>query len=268
MHRNRLVALCCVAGVMAAVPASASAVPTITASGSTSVYPLFTKLARQYLKFSHHKVKFRAAQGGSDIGVADVAAGRVTVGNSSRDPKPTDPGGLVFNKIARDAICLTTNPGNHLANLSQAAVVGIFSGAIRDWSNVPGSNIKGPIDLVTRTAASGTHDAFQKIIMGSTNVSTTASEQASNGLVQQKVSSDPQAIGYVSLAFVGSNNPVGYAGVSCTLQNAKSGQYGAVRNFYMVTRGNPSAPVQKFINWTLHNKSAQKITASEWVPLF
>lgn len=266
MNRNRLVAVGCAVGLGAvAIPTAASAATTITASGSTSVAPLFSKLASVYAK--PHHVKFRLAQGGSDIGVADAAAGRVTVGNSSRDPKPGDPSGLVFNKIARDAICLTTNPGNHVAGLSQAQVAGIFSGQIRDWSQVPGSSISGPIDLVTRNAASGTHDAFQKIVMGSANVSTTAAQKASNGLVEQAVSSDKQAIGYVSLAFTGSNNPVAYNGVACTLSNAKSGQYGAVRSFYLVTRGNPPPAVAKFISWILHNRTAQRIVASEWVPL-
>jgi len=42
-------------------------------------------------------------------GSPDVAHGRVSIGNSSRDPKPTDPGNLVFNPIAHDAICIITH---------------------------------------------------------------------------------------------------------------------------------------------------------------
>ena len=49
------------------------------------------------------------------IGVADVAKGRVSIGLSSRDKKDSDPDGIVFNKIARDAICIGTAPGNKLA---------------------------------------------------------------------------------------------------------------------------------------------------------
>src|SRR4051794_7183429 len=98
MIRNRALAACAAAGLAAAaVPATASATPVITMSGSTSVAPLAALLAKAYYKHNH--IKFKIAQGGSDIGVADVAAGRVTIGNSSRDPKPTDPGGIVFNKI-------------------------------------------------------------------------------------------------------------------------------------------------------------------------
>ena len=115
-----LSALALVAAVPAAVPAMAAAKTTITMSGSTSVAPLAALLARKYLNVCDHCVSFKLLQGGSDIGVTDVAAGRVTIGNSSRDPKPTDPGGLVFNKIAHDALCIVTNKANPLPGLDQA----------------------------------------------------------------------------------------------------------------------------------------------------
>jgi phosphate transport system substrate-binding protein len=259
-----------VAGVAgAAIPASASAVPVITMSGSTSVAPLASLLARSYLHQYPHRAKFRLAQGGSDVGVADVAAGRVTVGNSSRDAKPSDPGGLVFNKVAKDAICVVTNPSNPIANLSQGTIQAIFSGQVRNWQDVPGSTKTGSINLVVRTAASGTQDAFQKIFMGTKGVSSVASAKASNGLVQQTVQSDANAVGYVSLDFVHGTSPAGYQGVACNLRNAKSGEYGGVRNFWMVTRGRPRArsAVQKFIFWVQNSARAQRIVGTHWVPL-
>jgi phosphate transport system substrate-binding protein len=250
----------------AAIPASASAIPVITMSGSTSVAPLASLLAREYLKLYPNRVKFRLAQGGSDVGVADVAAGRVTIGNSSRDPKSSD-SGVFFNKIARDAICLVTNPANPIANLSQAQIQGIFSGDVRNWEDIPGSGTTGSIDLVVRTPASGTQDAFQKIFMGSKSVSGSAAAKASNGLVQQSVQSDKNAIGYVSLDFVSGTNPSGYEGVACNLRNAKSGEYGGVRNFWMVTRGRAKGAVQKFIYWVQNSAKAQAIVGKHWVPL-
>ncbi len=246
---------------------SASAAPVITMSGSTSVAPLAALLAKAYIKKYPGKVKFKLAQGGSDVGVADVAAGRVSIGNSSRDPKPTDPGGIFFNKIARDAICVITNTGNTVGDLSQDTIQGIFSGSIRNWSDVPGSPITGPIDLVVRTQASGTQDAFQKIFMGTKTVSSGAAAVASNGLVQQKVKSDKQAIGYASLDFVGGTHAASYKGIGCNLRTAKSGQYGGVRNFWMVTRGRAKGQLASFISWVQNNSSAQKIVGTHWVPL-
>ena len=276
--RNRVAVACVLTGAAAAlVPSAASAQPVaetsakpvITMSGSTSVAPLAVKLIKAYIKKYPSRASFKLAQGGSDIGVADVAAGRVTIGNSSRDAKPSDPGGLVFNKIARDAICLATNPGNRIGNLSQAMVQDIFSGRVRDWSQVPGATIGGPIDLVVRTPASGTQDAFQKLFMGTAKVASNAAAKASNGLVAASVKSDKQAIGYLSYAFTGGLNDTAYQGVACNLRTAKAGQYPGSRNFWMVTRGTPAkgSAVARFLSWVQHSAKAQKIIATEWVPL-
>src|ERR1700754_3477712 len=130
--RSRLATGCiAVAAIAALAPAAASARPVearvaakpkITMSGSTSVAPLASKLIKAYLKKFPKRASFTLAQGGSDVGVADIAAGRVSIGNSSRDAKPSDPGGLHWYKIARDAICLATNKSNTISNLSQPQV--------------------------------------------------------------------------------------------------------------------------------------------------
>lgn len=267
-RRRALVAVTAVAVAGAAVPATASAIPTITMSGSTSVAPLASLLAKGYIKDRKlkGKLKFKLAQGGSDVGVADVSAGRVSIGNSSRDPKSSD-SGVVFHKIAKDALCVVTHPSNSIANLTQSQIQAIFSGSVRNWQDVPGSTKTGTINIVVRTPASGTQDAFQKIFMGSKSISSTAAAKASNGLVQQTVRSDQQAIGYVSADFLAGTHAVPYAGVPCTVANAKSGQYGGTRFFYMVTRGNARGAVAKFLNWVQNASRAQKIISTHWVPL-
>jgi phosphate transport system substrate-binding protein len=255
------------AGVMLALPATALGKTTITLSGSTSVAPLAAKLAKRYVKEKKGAVGFRLLQGGSDVGVADVARGRVTLGMSSRDPKPGDPGGLVFSRIARDGICLVTNKANTLADISQEQVKGIFGGSVRDWGQVPGASVQGTINVFVRTAASGTQDAFQKIFMGTTKVTPVASQRASNGLVQQAVKNSNTGIGYVSLAFTKGLNAVSYKGVACNLRNAKAGTYGGLRSFWLVSRGNPTGAAAKWIKWVRNDSDALRITAEQWVPL-
>jgi phosphate transport system substrate-binding protein len=252
----------------AGVPAGESAAKsTITLSGSTSIAPLAAKLARRYVKETHGRVAFRLNQGGSDIGVADVSRGRVTLGMSSRDPKPGDPGGIFFNRIARDAICLATNKKNTVPDLSQGQVQQIFGGGVRNWSQIPGSTVGGTINLFVRTAASGTQDAFQKIFMGTTKVSSTAAQRGSNGLVQQSVRSSTGGIGYLSLAFTKGLHDIRYKGVACTLRNAKAGTYGGIRSFWMISRGHIHGAAKKWVRWIRRDKDARRITASEWVPL-
>jgi phosphate transport system substrate-binding protein len=249
------------------IPAASATAKTVTMSGSTSIAPLATKLAKAFVK-KKKGTKFVILQGGSDIGITDVSRGRVTIGMSSRNPKAADPGGIVFNKFARDGVCVVTNNSNRIPSLSLNLVQGIFSGQIRNWGQVPGAGASGSIHLIVRTAASGTQDAFQNIFMGETlGVPASAQTKASNGLLTQAVGADPQAIGYASFAFTGGLWAAPYSGVPCTLRNAKSGQYGGVRNFFFVTRGPAKGVAKKFLAFARKSKRAKKIVASEWVPL-
>ncbi len=266
MRAHRTLILSLVLVLVLALPAGATARRLII-GGSTSVLPLAQKLATAYHK-AYSKIQAPAVQGGqSDIGISGAATGRFDIGDSSRDPLKTDPHGLVFTKIARDGVCVITNTANPLSSLSEETVQGIFTGAIRDWSEVPGAGIKGPIDLFDRDGASGTQDAFQHIFLGEEKkVSPSATAETSNGLEQNAVSSDKQAIGFVSFAYTAGVNPVSYEGVACNLRNARSGQYAGVRNFWMVTKGVPKGESLKFITWvTSGKKSVDSIINSSWI---
>ena len=209
-RKMRVVAVVAALSIFAAVPTAAQAQKKIiTVSGSTSVFPLTTKLARAWIKTKQgKKFGFKVLQGGSNVGVSDVSKGRVSIGASSRDPAASDPGGLVFTRIARDALCVVTHTGNRIPTISQSTVNNIFksSPTITNWSTVPGSPISGTITTVGRATTSGTHDAFRNIFLGGVNQGNQVAGRASNGLVQQGVASDPQAIGYVSLAFTNGVN--------------------------------------------------------------
>jgi phosphate transport system substrate-binding protein len=264
---TRLLAVIAALSLLAAVPAAAQAKKIITISGSTSVYPLTVKLASKWIKTKKGKpFGFKILQGGSNVGVSDVSKGRVTIGESSRDPASGDPGGLVFTKMARDALCLITNSANPIGNLSQAQVNSIFRTGPGDWSDY-GSGVGGQPVAIGRAPTSGTHDAFRSIFLNGQNQANYVAGRASNGLVQQGVKGDPRAVGYASLAFTSGVHTVNYNGVECNLRNAISGAYGGVRNFWYVTRGAPAGGAKKFINWVTHSRKARNIISTEWVPL-
>ena len=269
MRAHRTLIISVALTMVLAVPASAGARRLII-GGSTSVLPLAQKLASAYHK-AFPKIPAPSVSGGqSDIGIAGAAQGRFDIGDSSRDPIPgVDPKGLVFTKIARDGVCVITNSANPVGNLSPEEVEGIFTGRIRDWSEIGAARISGPIDLFDRDGASGTQDAFQHIFLGELlKISPAATAETSNGLEQNAVSADKQAIGFVSFAYTAGVNAVGYQGVACNLHNAKSGQYGGVRNFWMVTKGRPKGEAAKFISWvTSGNATTKSIINSSWIAI-
>src|SRR5271157_4662150 len=81
--RRLSVALTIASALGVAAPVAASAIPTISISGATASYPLVSQLAQKYVKLKPHKVKFKIAQGGSTVGVTDVASSRVSIGDVS-----------------------------------------------------------------------------------------------------------------------------------------------------------------------------------------
>lgn len=269
--RRRSLTLAAVAAIVAleAACASAQAAPTISISGATASYPLVSLLAAKYVKLKPHSVKFKISQGGTQVGINDVASSRVSIADVSRDPLPTDPKGLVFYPIAKYGICVVTAPSNPLSNLTPAQVVSIFTGKTRSWSQVPGATATGTIDLISRTSVAGVLTSFQTLLLEGKKVSPLASETASEGLMRTAVSKDPQAIGFLSdyQASLGGVNSVAYNGVPCSRSTVQSGQYAGIARFYEVTRGPATSFVGSFINWIAKSAAARRIVSSQWAPV-
>jgi phosphate transport system substrate-binding protein len=265
---RRLSVTLLVAGVLGvAVPAAASAVPTITISGATASFPLVSLLAQKYVKLHPHTVKFKITQGGAQIGVNDVVAGRDTMGDVSRDELPSDPAGLRFQPIAKYAICVITNKSNPLANLTPAQVISIFTGKTRGWSAIGGATASGTIDVISRTSVAGVLTSFQTLLLNGGKVLSGAAEEPSEGLMRQQVENDPNSIGFVSnyQSDKGGVHPVPIGGIGCSRATAVSGQYPAVAHFYEVTKGVPTGVAKAFISFILHNKFANKIINTQWI---
>ncbi len=176
----------------------------------------------------------------------------------------------MFTKIARDGVCIITNKANPISQpLPGKRRRHLHRAGPRLERSARRARSRGPIDLFDRDSASGTQDAFQHIFLGETlKISPSASQETSNGLEQNAVTADKQAIGFVSFAFTGGVNPVGYEGIACNLRNAKSGQYLGVRNFWMVTKGAPKGEALKFLAWvTSGNKTTKSIINSNWIAI-
>ncbi len=201
------------------------------------------------------------------MGINDAAAGNVTLGDVSRNRQSSDPGDLMWYPIAHYYVCVITNSGNTLPNLTTAQAQQIFTGKIRNWSQVPGATATGTIDLVSRTSTAGVLTTFQSLLLGGSKVSSLAAQEPSEGLVQQQVKGDPRAIGFVSGFFAKGVNPVGYNGVGCSLVNATTGQYSGVATFYEVSKGPATGAAAQFLYWVVHNVAAKKIISTQWLPL-
>ena len=170
----------------------------ITVAGSTSVEPFAELLAEEYMH--HHPNSHIYVQGGgSSAGIEAIRNGAAHIGMSSRSLIGKEKS-LHAITIAKDAIAIIVHPKNPVHDLPSVKVREVFSGQIRNWKELGGSN--QPIVLVTREEGSGTREAFQKLVMGEEDIALEALVQDSNGAIRQVVAGDPSAIGYISLGLV------------------------------------------------------------------
>jgi phosphate transport system substrate-binding protein len=231
----------------------------ITVAGSTSVEPFAELLAEEYMSI-HHGAHIYVQGGGSTAGIEAAMSGAAIIGMSSRNLIDTEKE-LYAVTIAKDAIAVIVHPANPIEDLPLDKIREIFSGKIANWKELEGRD--HPIDIVTREEGSGTRESFQKFVMGKEDISLGALVQDSNGAVRQVISSDPNAIGYISLGLVNDQvKALRISGVQSSLANVNNGKYTLVRPFLFVFRGEPSEGAKSFLDFVL-SLPAQKLLLKE-----
>lgn len=231
----------------------------ITVAGSTSVEPFAELLAEEYM-IIHPKSHIYVQGGGSTAGIEAVRTHAAHIGMSSRALKPEEKN-LHAVTIAKDAIAIIIHPANPIQDLSLNRIRDVFSGKLRNWRELGGLNHS--IDVVTREEGSGTRESFQKFVMGKEDISLGALVQDSNGAVRQVISSDPSAIGYISLGLVNDQvKALKISGVEPNLNNVYNGKYTLVRPFLFVFNGEPAGEAKSFLEYVL-SSSAQKLLLKE-----
>ncbi len=219
----------------------------ISMAGSTSMEKLANALAESFME-KYQDVTVTAEFTGSGAGIESVLAGSCDVGNSSRNLKDAEKeGGAVENIVAIDGIAVVVDTKNTVANLTKEQLVAIYTGEVKNWSEVGGES--APIVVVGREAGSGTRGAFEEILKVEETCAY-ANELDSTGAVMAKVASTPGAIGYVSLDVVDSSViAVALEGVEATAENVKAGNYFLSRPFVMATKGEISEQSELVQAW-------------------
>jgi len=231
----------------------------ITVAGSTSVEPFAELLAEEYMPL-HPESHIYVQGGGSTAGIEAAISRAANIGMSSRS-LIGDEKKLYAVTIAKDAIAVIVHPLNPTENLSLDQVRDIFAGQIENWKVLGGSN--HPIDVITREEGSGTRESFQKFVMGKEDISLGALVQDSNGAVRQVISTDPNAIGYISLGLVNDQvKAVKISWVEPNLRNVYNGKYTLVRPFLFAFNGEPVGAAKSFLDFVL-SPPAQKLLLKE-----
>lgn len=242
---------------------SGGASNTITEAGSTTVQPLAEKLAEAY-KAKNPDVAITIQGGGSSVGIKSCNDGTVDIGAASRELKASEPN-LMKHLIARDGIAIVTHPSNPVTGLTKEQVRGIFSGNITKWSQVGGQNKE--IHVIAREEGSGTRAAFEEMIMGDALVKASTILLPSSGAIRTAVSSNPQAIGFISFGYIDTSvKALSINGVAATAHNASAGTYPLVRPLYFLTKTQPTGLVKEFIDFCLGTEGQSIVAEEGYIP--
>ncbi|MDD6564112.1 MAG: phosphate ABC transporter substrate-binding protein [Clostridiales bacterium] len=206
---------------------------TVATDGSTSMEKVIGYLSEAYME-ENKDVKVTYNPTGSGSGIQAVQEGRCDIGLSSRNLKDEEAKDLEGTVVAIDGIAIILNPENPIADLTIDQIAQLYKGEITNWKEIGGND--APVVLIGREAASGTRDGFESIT-GTEDACKYSQELTSTGDVVQTVASNPNAIGYASLASVKDTvKAIDVEGVTPTTETIQNGTYKVQRNFVFVTK--------------------------------
>ena len=128
----------------------------LTITGSSTVAPLVSEIAKRF-EAQHSDVRIDVQTGGSSRGVSDVREKIADIGMVSRELKESEKGIMAF-PIALDGVSIIVHESNPVGELTNKEIVDIYTGKIKNWSEVGGNNT--PITVISKAEGRGTLDLF------------------------------------------------------------------------------------------------------------
>ena len=235
---------------------------TVATDGSTSMEKVIGALGEAFME-QNKGVTFTYNPTGSGSGITAVGEGRCDIGLSSRALKDDEKAsGLKETVLALDGIAVIVNPANPVSDLDVETIAKIYTGEITNWKEVGGNDAE--IVLIGREAGSGTRDGFESIT-DTKDSCKYRQELTSTGDVITTVSTNPDAIGYASLAALKDNvKALTVGGIAPTEDTVKDGSYVIQRPFVLVTKDGAelSTAAQAFFDYATSADVADLIAAA------
>ncbi|MBW4451447.1 MAG: phosphate ABC transporter substrate-binding protein [Nostoc indistinguendum CM1-VF10] len=237
-------------------PSSVQSGTTLKIDGSTSMVTINQNLKRGFER-QFPGTNVITSANGSQNGITDLVAGRVDIAAVSRSLTAQEQSqGLMAASVTKDAIALVVGKANPFnQGLTSAQVADIFQGKINNWSAVGGNS--GTIRVINRPAISGTHQAFQEMVLKGVNFGTTSniatlSRDATTPLLQAL---GTDGIAYATFEQVANQQTVRFVPIDGLTPDANAYPY--KRQLFYVYK-NPASPgVQAFLSYATSPQGQQ-----------
>lgn len=213
---------------------------------------LVPQLAEAFKAAGHPHVKFELVAEGSDTAFTNLANSTAHLGMSSRlitdgervlcRQKGVT---LTEHKFAYDMRCVIVNKASSVSRLTKEQVEKIFTGDIKDWSEIGGA--PGPISIYTRNTASGMCKDWQRMAMKGRAYAAGSLKFSGSDSFTQQVAKDPNGISHVSLAYskVTGIKVLPIDGIEPIGKNVENYPYS--RSLYLYAPDKPAAEAAAFL---------------------
>ena len=221
--------------------------------GSETLVPLAQRLAEEWMRQNPESIVSVGA-GGSGRGIKAVLDGVATIGLVSSPTEaveaaiPKEKPALTIRRIARDAVIPIVNQANPVHDATLVALRGIFSGEIRNWSELGGPD--AAIDVLTHDDSSGTYETWKERVMGEKRVILPTAQVVGTSAMLRAIEDNPNAIGYVAYAsFSGSVRALSIGGVAPTVESISTETFPVFRSLKLVTLPDVDEPTRRFVDF-------------------
>ncbi|MDH4452197.1 MAG: phosphate ABC transporter substrate-binding protein [Verrucomicrobiota bacterium] len=231
---------------------------------------LLPQLAEAFKKQAQ-KVGFDIAAEGSSSAFTNLLTGSAEIGISSRKVKPDESADFRTRskdlrefEIAWDVIVIIVNKNNPVSDLKKKQVLQIFTGDIRDWSEVGGN--PGQISIYTRNTSSGTYKDFMELAMKSREYGPNSQKMAGNEQIAAEVGANPNGIGYLGLAYAHAKGTKIVTIDGAIPSTAEVKKYPYARPTFLYTNGEPAGTTRQFIDFCYSSVGEAIVTKVGFVP--
>jgi phosphate transport system substrate-binding protein len=217
-------------------------------------------------------VNIEVQDGNSTSAIRDVHIGVADIGGTSRDLLPNEirETGVELLPVAWDALAIVVHKNNPVDNISLDQAKAIYTGRIRYWTELGGSDQK--IDVYAqKNKISGNGRTLRDLLYSNTDKTFHTSRVFDSGeQLEQALIQNPNAIAItgVSSAHKQDLKIVALNGVEPTIENIKTGNYLLYRPLFLSydPHSNNIESVQDFIRFVLSQTGRDVMYANGVVP--
>ena len=259
----------------------------ITVKGSEEVLPMMMDQAYAFMDL-YEKSKVLVLGGGSDAGLAAIFSDSAQIAVSTRpmsnaERERATKAAFVVNeyKIAKDGIAIVVNPKTPVKKLTLEQVANIFSGKIKNWSEVKGPDL--PVEVCIWADNSGTYEYFKDSILRNKDYTKNAWRFATTEDIIKHIDGSLGAVGMISSSRLYRNwsplqeesrikalsigqDPKGDF-VYPDESTVHSGKYPLVRYIYLYTPNDPKGLDSGFISYITSSAGQKLIAGNGFVPI-